>query len=120
MDTTQYFGNLKNKRKDKRAGINLIVNYSNKGQIFTDYLKDISMGGARIETFKPPAKGDSIIMTLSTKPPIKLNAIVRWVAKYKFKYHFGIEFASLTYTNEVVLSQYISSFFWEKNDIFFK
>lgn len=116
MDSFQSFGNFNNKRKDKRVETNLLVNYSNNGQIFTDYLKDISMGGARIETLKPPTRGDVIIMTLPTKPPIKLNATVRWVTKYRFKYHFGVEFPLVTYTNEIVLSQYIGSFFWEKND----
>jgi hypothetical protein len=116
MDYSQFFGNFRNKRRNKRADINLLINYSNKRQIYTDYLKDISLGGARIETLKPPNKGDMIIITIPTKPPIKINASVKWVLKFNFKYQFGVEFDVMTYANETILSQYLGSIFWDKND----
>jgi len=116
MNDYQSFGNFKNRRKNKRAEINLLINYSNKGQIFTDYLKDLSLGGARIETLKPPVQGDLITITLSTKPPIKINAVVRWVSKFRFKHQFGVEFIQLNYTQETIISQYLGSIFWGTND----
>jgi hypothetical protein len=116
MKGITYFSNNSDKRNHKRAYVNMLVNYSDGQKIFTDYLKDISMGGARVETLSPPQKGVILTMTIPTDPPIKLNGKIKWVTKQKFKYIFGIEFDSLNYAQESLITDFLTSLFWTNND----
>jgi len=116
MKGLTYFSNNSDKRHHKRAFVNMLVNYSDGQKIFTDYLKDISLGGARVETLNPLQKGSIITMTLPTDPPVKLTGKIRWVTKQKFKYLFGVEFDSMNYTQEALITDFLTSIFWANND----
>lgn len=116
MKGLTYFSNNSDKRIHKRAFVNMLVNYSDGEKMFTDYLKDISMGGARVETLTPPKKGSILTMTIPTDPPIKLTGKIKWVSKQKFKYLFGIEFDALSYAQESLITDFLTSIFWANND----
>jgi type IV pilus assembly protein PilZ len=72
------------RRRERRAPIELKVEYKRLNTFFYDYTKNISKGGTFIKTDRPLDVGTMFIFKLSvpvTDTPIELHGEVRWVVR---------------------------------------
>jgi Tfp pilus assembly protein PilZ len=68
-------------RREKRHSTTMKVTYLNLNDFVIDYTRNISMGGAFIDTPHPPAAGANILFQLyppGRKEPIELSGQVAW------------------------------------------
>ncbi len=101
------------RRKTQRFVRPIELSFSDGSRFFTDFIKDISVGGLQLESSKPLGIGTDLTITLATNPPVKLKGKVRWEAKDGIKYKMGVQFADLTPEQESRIRQVIQSLFWE-------
>ena len=104
---------VRDKRKAQRLSSTFDVTYSDGKFFYTDFLKDISTGGAQIEAQRPLEIGTLITLTLSTEPPVKIKGIVRWIKREGLKYRLGIQFQKVTPEQEAAIREIIQALFWE-------
>jgi type IV pilus assembly protein PilZ len=72
------------RRRERRAPIELKVEYKRLNTFFYDYTKNISKGGTFIKTDRPLDVGTLFIFKLRvpvTETPIELHGEVRWVVR---------------------------------------
>ena len=72
------------RRRERRAPIELKVEYKRLNTFFYDYTKNISKGGTFIKTDRPLDVGTMFIFKLRvpvTETPIELRGEVRWVVR---------------------------------------
>jgi type IV pilus assembly protein PilZ len=72
------------RRRERRAPIELKVEYKRLNTFFYDYTKNISKGGTFIKTDRPLDVGTMFIFKLRvpvTDTPIELHGEVRWVVR---------------------------------------
>jgi type IV pilus assembly protein PilZ len=72
------------RRRERRAPIELKVEYKRLNTFFYDYTKNISKGGTFIKTDRPLDVGTMFIFKLRvpiTETPIELHGEVRWVVR---------------------------------------
>lgn len=106
----------RDKRRSQRLPVHVEINFSDGKRFFSEFVKDISMGGMQIETSVPCGKPDEILtLTFGGFPPIKVKGVIRWIKKDGFKYKTGIEFQELTSQQEAYLREMISDIFWERS-----
>ena len=107
-------------RKHIRTPTQLIVQYSDRRLFFTEFVNDLSLGGMCIVASKPLEPGTKLIISASTKPPIKIEGIVAWSKKSiknKFKYEIGVHFDGLSQDHKSQITDIITSIYWETNTI---
>ncbi len=104
---------IKDRRKAERLSSSFEVTYSDGKYFYTEYLKDISSGGAQIETRRPHDIGTEITITLASEPPVKLKGIVRWIKKDGLKYQMGVQFKKVTPDQEAKIREVIQALFWD-------
>ncbi len=102
----------RDKRKAERLTSSFEVNFSDGKHFYTEFLQDISTGGAQIEARRALEPGTEINIALSSEPPIKLKGIVRWVKRAGLKYHMGIQFKKVEPEQEAAIREIIQSLFW--------
>lgn len=100
-------------RKYDRAPAQFTIEYSYGGRFYTEYLIDLSVGGMCIDALKPVEPETRLIVTIPSKPVVKIEGIVRWSRKDGHRYKIGIEFDDLTREQESGIREIISSLFWE-------
>lgn len=84
-----------NKRKFNRTKVQLLIDYSDGIHFYSDIIKDISIGGLRIESLRGLEIGKQLILTLPAVPPIKVKGEVMWSKKQGLRYQIGIKFIGL-------------------------
>lgn len=70
-----------NRRKTPRAPAEIKIDYRTVGSFITDYTKDLSQGGAFIQTSLPLSAGDSVRLRITLPGhtlPFSLDGVVRW------------------------------------------
>jgi hypothetical protein len=100
-------------RKYDRAPAQFTIQYSCGGRFYTEYLIDLSIGGICIDALNPVEPKTRLIITIPSKPVIKIGGIVKWCRKDGHRYKIGIEFDDLTREQESGIRKVISSLFWE-------
>jgi uncharacterized protein (TIGR02266 family) len=106
------------RRKHVRTPAQLIVQYSDQRLFFTEFLYNLSLGGICIEASKPLEPGTRLIVSISTQPAVKAEAIVAWSKKSKknrFKHEIGIRFVELPQHQKSQIADIITSIYWEMN-----
>jgi type IV pilus assembly protein PilZ len=81
---TEGLGEDDERRRERRAPIELKVEYKRLNTFFYDYTKNISKGGTFIKTDRPLDIGTMFLFKLrvpSTEVPIELRGEVRWVVR---------------------------------------
>jgi len=102
-----------NRRTTERLPTHYDVIYSDGKRMHKEYVKDISVGGLQIEALKPLEPGTKLTLTLTSNPPLKVNAIVRWVKKVGYRYRIGVQFIKLSPEQQQKIKEIIHSLFWE-------
>jgi len=96
-----------NQRKFERVDVQLLLNYSDGVNFYSDIIKDISIGGLQIETLRNLEKGKQLILTLPTVPPSKVTGEVVWSRKKGIRYNVGIKFIGLKLEQELQIKEII-------------
>ncbi|MBW1670000.1 MAG: PilZ domain-containing protein [Deltaproteobacteria bacterium] len=107
-------------RKHFRTTTQLIVQYSDKHLLFTEFLTDLSLGGMCIVASKPLEPGTKLIITSSKQSPFKVEGIVAWSKKSmknKFKHLIGVRFDRLSQNQKSQIADIITSIHWETNPL---
>lgn len=101
------------RRINDRALANFILEYSDGRRFYAEYLHDLSIGGMRIEALEPIKPETNLIISLPSKPVLKIEGIVKWTRKDGHRYHIGIEFPVVTMDQQISLKKIVQSLFWE-------
>jgi len=70
-----------NRRKAARSTAEIKIDYRTVGSFITDYTKDLSQGGAFIQTSLPLNAGDQVRLRITLPGhtlPFSLDGVVRW------------------------------------------
>ena len=70
-----------NRRKQTRAPAEVKIDYRTVGSFITDYTKDLSQGGAFIQTSLPLPVGEKVRLRITIPGhalPFSLEGVVRW------------------------------------------
>ncbi len=102
-----------NRRRTERLPTHYDVIYSDGKRMHKEYVRDISVGGMQIEALKPLEPGTKLTLTLTSVPPLKVKAIVRWVKKVGYRYRIGVQFIQLSNEQQQKIKEIIHSLFWE-------
>jgi type IV pilus assembly protein PilZ len=84
MDDSDLVGEDSERRRERRAPIELKVKYKRLNTFFYDYTKNISKGGTFIKTDRPLENGTVFLFRLEVpvaSDPIELRGEVRWVIR---------------------------------------
>ncbi len=90
-------------RKAERLTGSFEVTFSDGKHFYTEFLQDISTGGAQIESRRALEPGTEITLALSSEPPVKLKGIVRWVRRVGLKYRMGVQFRKVDPKQEAAI-----------------
>jgi len=101
------------KRKMQRLSISMELECSDGHGFFTGLILDFSPGGLQIEVSRACDMGTTLLLSLSFKPALKLNGIVRWVKKEGLSYKIGVQFLDLTSDQESALRSINQSIMWQ-------
>ncbi len=101
------------RRINDRAQANFILEYSDGRRFYAEYLCDLSIGGMRIEALDPIKPETKLIISLPSKPVLKIEGVVRWTRKDGHRYQIGIEFPAITMEQQFSLKEIVQSLFWE-------
>jgi len=105
-------------RKHVRTPTQLMIQYSDQRLFYTEFLSNLSPEGMCIVASKSLEPGTKLIISTSTKPPIKIEGVVAWSKKSmknKFKYEMGVRFVELSQDQKFQIADIISSICWETN-----
>jgi hypothetical protein len=91
-----------NQRRHDRFDRLVAVDYDTNDWTYQSLLRDISLGGAYVETTQPMSKGQRIILTLSTHRPER-TCTVKGVVVRKDARGVGIQFDDLTLQQRQVI-----------------
>jgi len=101
------------KRQLQRLPLNIEALCQSEGSFFTGYVQDISTGGLKLETQKKLEKGSSVSMSIDSRRPLKLEGSVRWCARQKLHFLYGIQFNDITEEKEAILRELVQGLFWK-------
>lgn len=94
------------KRKHPRKDCLLVVNYSNRGRAFQNFIQDISLEGLFIETREPFSVGDELAMTITytnEQRPFKISGTITRVVPGGI----GIKFIKVSQVQEELIKSII-------------
>ncbi len=101
------------KRRLQRLPLDLEAICQSNGAFFRGYVQDISTGGLKLETQKKLEKGTNISMSIDSPRPLKLEGMVRWAARQKLHFLYGIKFHDMTEEKEAQLRELVQGLFWK-------
>ena len=94
------------KRKHPRKDCLLVVNYSNRGRAFQNFIQDISLEGLFIETREAFSVGDELAMTITytnEQRPFKISGTIKRVVPGGI----GIKFIKVSQVQEELIKSVI-------------
>ena len=101
---------MKNQRKQVRIETKALVDYTGTNAMLDHKIRDISIGGLRIETEFLEEIGTEVDLYISLpeiNESIEIKGIVAWVKTTPQK-NMGIKFLNLSDKNKAVLEQYLN------------
>jgi len=84
--------NCKHKRAHPRTPCLLIVDYVTRGSAYRDFIKDISAGGAFIESSRPFPIGPEITLVFSSQvhqKPVRIIGEIAWTGPHGIGVRFN-------------------------------
>lgn len=96
-----------NKRKFERITVQLLLDYSDGVNFYSDTVRDISIGGLRIESLRGLPTGTQLTLTLPTLPPSKVKGEIMWSTKKGIRHNMGIKFIDLKQEQEWQIKEII-------------
>ncbi len=101
-------------RQHERVPVLQQVTYTDGHRIYTEFIKDISLGGIKVESSHPMKVGSVVTVTIDTNPPLKLKGRVMWCRQGEDGYEAGIQFAELSPKQQLALKTVVQTLIWDK------
>ncbi len=105
--------NYRDKRKYKRIESAIELTFSDGERLYTDSIKNISIGGVCVECHKPIKRGQQLKLVIPTMPPLKIGATVRWSRRNGLKHLVGMEFDPMLPEQHRTLSELFRASVWD-------
>ncbi len=105
----------RDRRRHERFEIQIEGTFGASTILFTDLVKNISLGGMCINSPKKIEPGTHINIIIPSRPPFKIKGKVVWNKREGLNYNLGIEFITRSEEQNAAVRQLISSFFWGKH-----
>lgn len=87
----------------------MLVDYSDGVNFYSDPVRDISIGGLRIESLRGLEIDTQLTMILPTLPPIKIRGEIMWSQKKGIRHNMGIRFLDLKQEHEWQIKEIIKA-----------
>jgi len=100
-------------RKHERMGCLVSIDYDLEDWSYLSVVRDISMGGAYIETEQPAQKGQEVVLSLSTRKPRRECRIIATVVRRDAR-GIGVKFGSLSLFQAQMIKAFLERG-WVKN-----
>ena len=101
------------RRQQKRTSTNSTLQCSDGRYLYSEFLCNLSIEGMCIEASKPLEQGTRLTISLSSKPLLEIEGLVKWTRKSKQKHRIGVRFVELTPEHEFRLKEIMNTAFWE-------
>ncbi len=101
------------KRKTERLSLEISAQCNFNGKILEGYCLDLSPGGLRLHIIDDIPINSKVVVSLDTKPPLKLSGITKWRQKKGLGNLLGIKFLELSPEQDADLRRVIQSLFWK-------